>query len=430
MSKFRIVFRQVYLKNLKSGTYIWMVLAPLVFLLIGGVITIGIVKTQQPVSVALVTPQAELAPLVASLPKKNDSYQRATKITTEAQAKRALSRSKLDGYAVLTSQNNQMKVSYVSRASGQGLPFSTLDAQFNQVSLQYQAERLQLSGAALQTLLAPIKTTQTTVAFNDQGKAEKRDNNQQVVNTIVATAVSVLMMMFIMMYAGMIASEVAAEKGTRIMEIVLSSINVNTQFIGKIVAILALIMTQLGVYVVLGLVGKPLVTHFLFQEFPAVKSMLSNFKLPGLAAGQLVLTGLFLIVGIMTYTVLAAMLGSLVSSVEQAQQAITPLSMVAVLAYVLGIMAGNGVNNTLIKVTAFVPLLSPILAPARVSAEAMSVSAGWLSLLISVVVLVLLYYVSLIFYRANVLVYSDSNLWQSWRASWRILTNRQRQSRS
>ncbi|MFD1464819.1 ABC transporter permease [Lapidilactobacillus mulanensis] len=421
MSKFKTVFRQVYLKNLRSGSFIWMVIAPIVIALVGGLIGYFIVRSQEDVKMAIVTPQAELQPALKQI--KADNLKVDRKITTQKAAQKALSQEKLDGYAVITTEKQNLKVAYVNRTDGQDLPTTTLDAQLTQLNLQYQATRLKLSQSQLTQLLQPTETTHKAVSFKD-GKQVMRNENQRTINVVLATAVAVVMMVFIMSYAGMIASEVASEKGTRIMEIILSSIDVKTQFLGKICGIFALILTQLAVYGVLFIGGRTFMNNYLFGQYPQLKSILSSLTLPSFWSLQILMTIAFFIIGILTYTIVSAMLGSLVSSVEQVQQVVTPITFFAVFAYVIGLMSANGSDALLVRIAAYIPLISPIVMPARLATEAASGAEAWLSLAISIVAMVLLYFLSLTLYRANVLVYSDGNVWQSMRSSFNILTNR------
>ncbi|GEL13579.1 membrane protein [Lapidilactobacillus concavus DSM 17758] len=423
MSKFKTVFRQVYLKNLRSGSFIWMVVAPLVIMLVGGLVGFFVAKSQEDVKMAIVTPQAELQPTLQQL--KVADLKVDHKIKTQAAAKKALSQQKIDGYAVVTTVKDNLKVAYVSRTDGQDLPSTALDAQFTQLNLQFQANRLKLSQSQLQELLQPTVTTHQVVSFED-GQQVDRNQHQRVINVVLATAVAVIMMMFIMSYAGMIASEVASEKGTRIMEIILSSIDVKTQFLGKICGIFALIVTQLVVYGVLFLAGRTFLNQYLLGQYPQLKTLIGSISLPSIWSAQMLLTIAFFIVGILTYTIIAAMLGSLVSAVEQVQQVVTPISFFAIFAYILGLMAANGSDNILVRVAAYVPLISPIVMPARLATEAASGGEALLSLAISIVAMGLGYFLSLTLYRANVLVYSDGNIWQAMRHSFRILTNRKK----
>lgn len=425
MHKFRAVFRQVYLKNLRSGAFVWMVLAPIVIAIIGGAVGFFIVQSRENVKMAVVTPQAELQPALNQVKVSDLTIKKSIK--TKAAAKKELSKEKIDGYAEVTTVKNNLQVNYVSRTDGQSLPLAELNAQFTQLNLQYQAQRLKMSAAQLATLLQPVQTKQKSVSFED-GKQVSRNDNQRVVNVAIATVIAVVMMMFIMSYAGMIASEVASEKGTRIMEIILSSIDIKTQFLGKICGIFALIVTQLVIYGVLFIGGRSFMNQFIVKQYPQIKALLSSLQLPSLWSNQILITLAFFAVGILTYTILAAMLGSLVSTVEQVQQVITPITLFAVFAYVIGLMAANGTDSVLVKVAAYVPLLSPIVMPARLATEAASTGEALMSLLISLVVMILLYFISLTLYRANVLVYSDGNVWQSMRSSFNILTNRKRKN--
>lgn len=55
MHKFWVVMSQVYKKNVKSGSWIFLVLSPLLFLAVGVGIAFYVAKTQAPAQVAVVS---------------------------------------------------------------------------------------------------------------------------------------------------------------------------------------------------------------------------------------------------------------------------------------------------------------------------------------------------------------------------------------
>ena len=59
--------------------------------------------------------------------------------------------------------------------------------------------------------------------------------------------------MILITYAGVTAQEVASEKGTKIMEVVFSSIRASHYFYARMMALFLVILTHIGIYVVGGL---------------------------------------------------------------------------------------------------------------------------------------------------------------------------------
>ena len=78
--------------------------------------------------------------------------------------------------------------------------------------------------------LAQIK--EKTVEFSDGELVEKKDD--KFARMGVAMFISFAMFMIILMYAQIISQEVASEKGTRIMEVILSSTSLKNIFMVKL----------------------------------------------------------------------------------------------------------------------------------------------------------------------------------------------------
>nr|WP_225354262.1 ABC transporter permease [Lacticaseibacillus saniviri] len=320
MRKFWVVFSQVFFKNLKSGSWIFLVLSPLIVLLIGGGIFYYVAQTTEPAKVAVVSEQP-LAPLLAQQDKET-KYK-----TYSAQAaQKALADEKVDG--VLTvSLTPTFKASYKNRENSQTVSDTTLNQSLSRLKTQQAAAALKLTPTQLSALLTPAKVTTKTVAFVD-GKQVAKSNSAGDINRGFAFAVTFLMIMVTMTYGSMLASEIATEKGSRIMEILLSSVSATTQFFGKIAGVFALLLVQIAVYAVTGAIAWQWAKNQSFiQQYLHGVDLSFLWNAPGL------ITVAFFLIGTLLYAVLAAMAGSLVSNLEQVQQAVMPISLFGMLGY-------------------------------------------------------------------------------------------------
>lgn len=90
----------------------------------------------------------------------------------------------------------------------------------------------------------------------------------------VAMFISFAMFMIILMYAQIISQEVASEKGTRIMEVILSSTSAEKHFYGKIMGIFMVILAQIGVYILTAVMAFQVV-----KNQPIVKEAFPLFQL-------------------------------------------------------------------------------------------------------------------------------------------------------
>ncbi|MFR5848004.1 MAG: ABC transporter permease [Streptococcus salivarius] len=75
-----------------------------------------------------------------------------------------------------------------------------------------------------------------------------------MVQTMVAGGLGMLLYMILIFYSSITAQEVASEKGTKIMEVVFSSIKATDYFFARMLGLFGVIFTHIFVYVI-GLVA-------------------------------------------------------------------------------------------------------------------------------------------------------------------------------
>ena len=409
MHKFWVVMSQVYKKNARSGSWIFLVLSPLFFLAIAFGIVFYISKTQAPAQVAVVS---DVGVVRQAVSKQSTSDLRFKPYTSAKKANDALNKEDLDGILTVNAKDD-FKSHYVARDNGQTVETSTLVAALSGLKLSSTAAAMKLTPAQVKALTAPPTVTSKTVAIED-GKQVAKSNTAQLMNHGLALVSMVLILMVTMVYGSILAQEIATEKGSRIMEILLSSVSATTQFFGKLSGIFALLLTQLVVYVIAGVIGW----QFLKNQ-TMVAGLLKQVDLSILASGTTAMIALFFIIGTLTYSVLAALTGSLVSNQEQVQQAVMPITMLGMIGYFITI-AAQANDSTLAQVTSYVPFLNVFVMPTQMSLGRASMGQAWVSVGISVVFLALFTFFTVAVYRNNVLVYSGSGLWQSMKTSFSI----------
>lgn len=113
---------------------------------------------------------------------------------------------------------------------------------------------MHLTPAQVTALTQPPVVTSKTVAIED-GKQVPKSDSTQLMNHGVARRVHGADSDGDDGLRSILAQEIATEKGSRIMEILLSSVSATTQFFGKLAGIFALLLTQLAIYLVAGLIG-------------------------------------------------------------------------------------------------------------------------------------------------------------------------------
>lgn len=192
-----------------------------------------------------------------------------------------------------------------------------------------------------------------------------------------------------------IATEVATEKSSRVMELIVSSVNPNVQMFDKLVGI--------GIVGVINLLSLTVAAIIGFQLNDV--DLLEFFSGGTINISLLWYALLFIVLGYFLYGRLAAMLGALVSRAEEVNQATSPLIFLAMIAFFIAIFGLNTPDSMIIQVLSYVPFFTPQLLFLRIG---MGTVPMWEVLLIIVLLLlsaIVINFIAARIYKGGVLMY-------------------------
>lgn len=414
MNKMGIIVKDVYKKNVKSAAFLIMILAP--FLVMGifylsqhffgdanDINKIGIVSNQSAVAEELVK-------------TKNKDYS-FTVISSEQAAQSQLEDKKVDAYLTLKLGQEKVTGKLYSKASLGTSTETQLQQILNNLQASMRASQLNLTTAQVQKVMEPAAFTANKVTF-EQGKMQS-DGGDSSIQFVLSFLTTIIMFVFIMSYSSIIAQEIASEKGTRIMEVLLSSMKAKTHYYGKLVGVLLVALTQLLIYGIALVIG-----YRQFKDFPMVKDFMSNVSIKSLLGSNVFIIMAFMLIGIFLYAVLSALCGSLVSKPEDTAKAIQPVMYLSMIGYMLGLILGaSDPTNIIIKVTSYIPFLSSYSMPLRLASNTAGTSSALISLGILIIFTLLLTIFSAQLYKSNVLVYSEGGTFSALKQSISIMRN-------
>lgn len=411
MSKFWIVTKQVYKKNVRSGSWLFLVVSPIIM----GAVILGITflmgKTASDVHLAVASDN----PAAVQVIKQSDKDMKVKTYKTVAAADKSLDDEKADAVlAVTTTKSGALHAKLTNRIGGTSVDSDTLHTALNQLNMQMAAQRLSLGANQLATLLAPVKMHTKSVTIKD-GKRVARKDTTDVANRGIAMGITIMMLLVMMTYGSILAQEIATEKGSRIMEMLLSSVSATTQFFGKIVGVMLLLLTQIAVYAVAVGAGWTWISR---QH--QIMAVIKQVDLSALGSWSGVSIVLYFIFGTLTYAVLAALVGSLVANQEQVQQAVLPISMFGMIGYFGALMAQGG-DSLVVKVLSYIPFINVSVMPVRATMGYTKAFESPLGLLESAVFLLVFTYFAARVYRANVLVYSEGSIGKALRKTFTMM---------
>jgi len=175
---------------------------------------------------------------------------------------------------------------------------------------------------------------------------------------LMANIGAVLILVGVFSFGFTVLTGVVEEKQSRVMEVVLSTVLPRDLLMGKVLGIGILGLVQLAVFVVAGFIAASLTQEF---ELPATT--------PG-AAVQLVV---WFILGYTLYSTALGVLGALASRMEEASNASTPVTIVAMLSYFVAIFAViNDPSGPVAIAASFIPFSAPMVVPMRAALGAIT----------------------------------------------------------
>lgn len=415
MNKFWIIASDVYKKNVRSLSFIIMLLAP--FLLMGIVYLAGSLATNfsSETTIALVSKEDAVTDALTASKLQDVTFKT---YSSEQAAKQALKAEKIDGFMTVENTDETLNATLYATSSIGTTTELEIQQTLSQLQSMLRANQLQLSSKEVTALAQPALFEKNKVSFNDQGKMVTGEDNSAI-QLVLVIGITVVLFIFITSYSSIIAQEIASEKGTRIMEVILSSTKAKTHFYGKLTGVVLVALTQIIVYAVAFIVG-----YSQLKKLEFVQSLLDTITLDKLLGPALWFTLLFFVFGILVYAVLAALCGSLVSKPEDTAKAVQPIIYIGMIGYIIGFTFGtNDPQNIVIKVTSFIPLVSSYVMPIRLATDTVSLTQASLSFGLLVLFGIGLTLVSANLYKSNVLVYSEKGMFQSLKQSLTILAN-------
>ena len=316
----------------------------------------------------------------------------------EASVQEAIKDEKIKGYLTIDQENSVLKAVYHGETSLESGIKLVVTAKLNELQSQLNRSEANLSQEQEKRLAQ-------TVQFTEQ--IDEAKENKKLVQTFAAAGLGFFLYMILITYASVTAQEVASEKGTKIMEVVFSSIRASHYFYARMIALLLVILTHIGIYVVGGL-GAIL----FFKDMPILAN---SGILNHLGEAFSLNTLLFILVSLFMYVVLAAFLGSMVSRPEDAGKALSPL-MILIIAGFVGVTAlGAAGDNLILKIGSYIPFISTFFMPFRaINGYANGLEAG-ISLAITVIFAVTATAFIGRMYASLVLQTDDLGIWKTFK---------------
>lgn len=401
MSKFWTILSHTYMTRVKSKAFI---ISTIITLLIiaGGINIQQIIDffSSDDIDEIAVIDQSNqyFEPLKEAVEKSNSHLELVSINVSEEEAKQAVENDEFKALIVLSDNDEDLTgATYYANTIANITEQQVIQEQLQQLKIGKAIERAGIEQEILTSIYEPI--TFQTVALDQKAKTDTELNQART----IVTAMVIVMYLVVIVYGSMIINDVATEKSSRVMELLISSAPAVTHLFAKIIGIALLGLTQisLSMAVALGLV--------FFQKDELTGGMLEEVGLLEIPVSLIGYGVLFFILGYLLYATIAAMLGSLVSRSEDAQQLMTPLIFLIMIGYFIAIFGIAAPESNVVTITSYIPFFAPMLMLLRVGMLDIAIWEVMASIGILLGTIIILGILSARVYRGGVLMYGSSN---------------------
>ena len=382
MNRVKIVMLETLKTHLKSGAFWAMILLPIVFGVLGG---LGgyFASASEDSQMALIVDE-ELKPYF-----NEEDY----KFIDEDQLDSLIDSKDVTSYAKIRVENGQVVADFN-------------DANSDMVEMLIFQESLNTIQSQLNAKNANIDQDQEKILAKTPiiNKIEDEKADNKMVGQIIYFVLIFLMYMVLMSFVNLVLADIATEKGTKMIEFIFSSVRPGDYFAGKMLGNFIAVFVQIITYVLFGLIG-----FFIVKSRGLLDGLDLSFNFTGSAYGMIAeIVALFLL-GIFIFLVIAGMLGSFATKVEDAGKMGTPLIFVTIILFFLALNLQKRGDIILTQVLSYVPLASTFFMPLRLLNGYAGLTEGLISIAILIVTIFLVYRFGERVYKRNILNYSTDN---------------------
>jgi ABC-2 type transport system permease protein len=280
---------------------------------------------------------------------------------------------------------NNVKL-YTNSSSSMSLE-SNISSQMERIIEQERLKRYDIEN--LEQIIKDVEAnvTLTTYRNDQQAEGEAEEATSSGVAYMLGLVLGMMLYMFLLIYGSMVMTSVIEEKGSRVLDVLVSSVKPFELMMGKILGVASVAVTQVAIWAVLvcGLsaaVLPAMMPEDMMQTVEAVEAGAMTSAQAGMDADLLSAVSLatdpvrlvmmfvwlllFLVGGFLFYSAMFAAAGSAVDSIQDASQLQTPIMVPIIVALILAMSVFNDPDSSLAFWGSIIPFTSPVVMMARI----------------------------------------------------------------
>ena len=313
----------------------------------------------------------------------------------------------LDAYLIvpenLTEENAKFR--FFSRKASDFIINSTLEDALNDAVRSQRLADANISEEKLKDLSRKISFEKTGI---DETGAEKSDNAGFWAGFIIAF----MIYLTLAIYGQAIMSAVVEEKETRVAEILFSSAKPFELMMGKLVGVGLAGLTQLAIWIISA-------TVLLGIGLAQMSAAGIDISIPNITPLMIVYFFIFFLLGFFLYASIFALIGSMVTSVQEGSQfAFLPV-MLMLIGFYFSFAVIRDPNSTVSFWSSVVPFVAPMTMPVRIIAETPPFWQILLAILLNSLTIAGLVWLAARVYRVGMLMYGKrATIPEVWKWIW------------
>ena len=271
----------------------------------------------------------------------------------------------------------------------------TQDALKDELSWVVRRERMRQAGIdpeRMDGLIQPVKLATERVS-------EKGSHAQGgFAGMLFAIGMFMLLYFAMIMWGQQVMNGVLEEKGSRVIEVLISSVTAFELLMGKLLGICLLGLTQLAIWLgTVAVVSSP--------GIGMAAAMFKGASIPTMTAGMVIHFVLLFILGFFAFATLYAAIGSAFNNLQEAQQTAGLVMLFIIVPALMINPVINDPNSTMATVLSLIPLFTPLLMPLRIAVEMPPAWQLALAYVLAIGFVILMVWFCSKIYRIGILMY-------------------------
>lgn len=345
-----------------------------------------------------------------------ENFTKDTTITKSNKSIEELKEDIKDNDVILVIDNdldNYIKSSIISKNDIDTIIYQVLSSSLNKIKVTAMLNKYGITNEQLIDIEKEVVIEKDILEDNDSSLSN-------MVLSVISPIVILPLFMLILYLIQMIGSEINEEKSTKAMEIIISNVDPKTHFMSKLLAGNLFVIIQSVLLIIYTLIGG--VIRFIISggmvldgkgEFMGeVTKVLNEIDIVSKLDLVIPLAIVMVIVTFIAYSLLAGILASMTTNMEDFQQLQTPITVISLLGFYLSMASSMFDGSLFIRIMSYVPFVSSFLSISLFTIGEIGVFDVIISISIMCGLIFVLYKYGLKIYKVGILNYSSNNLWK------------------